>query len=309
MAVFGNCIHPIAWHYHRDDLFASDIFFLISTGSSLLPIIFLNILTLVTVWRKPSFHSPSNIFICNLAISDLAVGVIAIPLSMAWKITNITSENTSVICAVGYSAALTGATAAGSSFLTLILATFDRYLALRYHLHYPTKVTTRRVLVVCVVGWLFSFVEGLSLFYGITVFDSLALSCMVPSMILLVVCYYKIYSIVHHHHNQIQAQVNHTEQQTALPNISRFKKTISVFVYLIIVFFLFYTPFGIVALYEKLKGYTVFYLHAYTISLAIIYVNSALNPIIYCWRLKEFRNAMKETLYMLFSMNAVIETR
>lgn len=297
MSSWDNCTHTLAWY--RDKAYFSDLVFVVSTGISALPIIVLNILTLLTIWRKQNFHSPSNIFICNLAISDLAVAFIAIPLSMAWKITGLYHADSSTVCSLGYSAALTGATSAGSSFFTLIAATFDRYLALRYHLHYPTKVTTRRVVLVCTVGWVLSFVQGLCLFHGIILFDIMVLSAMLPSMVVVVVCYYKIYWIVHRHHNQIQAQVSATEGQNALPNMTRFKKTVSVLVYLIIVFFAFYTPFAAVALYEKFEGYTIVYLHAYNVSLTIIYMNSALNPIIYCWRLTEFRNAMKETLYMV----------
>jgi len=297
-----NCAHFKAWYGQERDLISSNLFFLTSTGLSVLPTIFLNGLTLFTIWRKPSLHSPSNIFICNLAMSDLAVGAVAIPLTMAWKITEMSHENLSVVCAVGYCATVMGNAAAGTSFVTLIAATVDRYLALRYHLHYPTIVTTSRVTACCIACWVLAIAVGFSSFGGNIVYEIVNPVLNIPFIAVMVVCYYKIYLIAQRHHNQIQSQVTNKEQVTP-PNISRFKKTVSVLVYLSIVFFAVYSPYIAISVYQKFEGYTLFYFNAWNISASFIFISSTLNPIIYCWRFKEFRTAMKESFYLLFRSN------
>lgn len=297
---FPDCSHFTIWHEHERLLIASNLFFIISTGISILPTIFMNVLTLVTIWRKQSYHSPSNIFICNLALSDLAVGVLAIPLTMAWKITEMTSNNNSIVCAVGYCATVIGTTTAGTSFLTLVAGTVDRYLALRYHLYNPNKVTASRVALVCIASWCLAFAVGLSFFSGNKVYELVNPILDVPSIALIVFCYYKIYMIARRHHNQIQAQVTTLSQQPTLPNMSRFKKTVSVLAYLSVVFFALYTPYVVLSVYQKVEGYTLFYFKAWNTSVAFIYISSAFNPIIYCWRFEQFRHAMKETFRISF---------
>jgi len=302
----GECAHFVVWYNNKEFLTSSNLFFLISTGISILPMIFLNVLTLATIWRKQSFHSPAHIFICNLALSDLAVAVLAIPLTMAWRIAEMSNEKPSVVCALAYGVSFAGSST-GTSFITLTAATIDRYLALRYHLHYPLKVTTRRVIAVCILSWVLPLLTGACFLYNIILFDTMLLTCMVPSMISIVVCYYKIYSIVYHHHNQIQAQVTSPGQQAALPNMSRFKKSVSVIVYMLVAFFVLYAPFLAVAVYHKFKGYDLFYLHAWIISAALSYLNSVVNPVLYCWRLKEFRIAMIDTFYSFFKTDKVVQ--
>jgi len=291
------CTVILSWYYYRDHLTGTGIIFISLMGLGLLPTTFLNILTLVTVWRKPSFHNPSGYFICNFALSDLAAGVFGIPVMITWMILDLTSDDLEIICTCGKLRAVGGAAVAGTSFLTLTAAVVDRYFALRYHLRYSSIVTTSRVIAVCIGCWLLALAASLTQFSSVYMFEVTALAFMAPSMVLIIVCYYKFYLIVRHHHNQIQAQV--TEENVTMPNMSCYKKTVSVLVYLVIVFFFFYTPFVFILIYQKVKGYTLFYLHGWLISVALVYISSSLNPLIYCWRLKEFRIAMKETFWLV----------
>lgn len=296
-----TCNYFLARYERNDYTTGSNLFFIVTIGLCLLPTTFLNVLTLITIRRRPNFHSPSSIFICNLAIADIAVGVGATPLMLCWKFTKHFDITSWEICTLGFTASFVGTTAAGSSFLTLTAATVDRFLALRYHLHYPTRVTTRRVIIVCVINWVLALGTALCLGYSILLYEFVVVVLMVPCMSLMPICYYKIHSIVRYHQSQIQAQIPCDVNQTSVPNISLIKKSVSVLVYLVIVFFVLYTPYTVVIIYQKFQGYTVFYYRGITISLAILYINSTLNPIIYCWRLKELRRAMKQTFIDLFS--------
>ena len=44
-----------------------------------------NLLVLVTIWRSPNLHSPSNTLLFGLALSDLSVGVVSEPLHIGFQ--------------------------------------------------------------------------------------------------------------------------------------------------------------------------------------------------------------------------------
>ncbi|CAH3104022.1 unnamed protein product [Porites lobata] len=46
-----------------------------------------NVLVLAAVWRNPSLRTPSTILLCSLAVSDLLVGFLALPINIAIALT------------------------------------------------------------------------------------------------------------------------------------------------------------------------------------------------------------------------------
>lgn len=293
-----NCTHYLLWHIHKEQLRGSSLFSVLVMGLLIVPTAFLNSLILLTIWRRPTFHSPSNICISNLALSDLAVATIAIPLMITWKIYDMNSDDPNIVCSLAYSATFLGSLVSGTSFFTLTLAILDRFLALRLHLHYRSVVTNGRVIRTCVSFWIGSFIVSMSLFIDIFIYDVLVLSVMIPCMSLFIFSHYKIFRIVQHHKNQIHVQMNSPQHRT-FSNLSRYKSTVSTLIYLILVFFILYASFIVFSFYHQLKGHTLFYMHGWTISIALMYINSFCNPLIYCWKLKELRRAMKKTFYNL----------
>lgn len=47
---------------------------------------------------------------------------------------------------------------------------------------------------------------------------------------------------------------------------------------------------------EALFGYTIKVKIAYDYTTTVVFINSCLNPFVYCWRIKEIRHAVKNTL-------------
>ncbi|XP_020898093.1 olfactory receptor 4D10-like [Exaiptasia diaphana] len=302
-----NCTHYLLWYIHREQLKGSSLFSVVIMGLLIVPTALLNALILLTIWRRPTFHNPSNICICNLALSDLSVAVIAIPLMITWKLYEMNSGEPSIVCSLAYSAMSLGSIVSGTSFFTLTLAILDRFLALRLHLHYRSMVTNGRVIRTCISTWIGSFIVSMSLFIDVFIYDVLVLSVMIPCMGLFVFCHYKIFRIVQHHKNQIHVQMNSPQQKT-FSSLSRYKSTVSTLIYLILVFFILYASFIMFSFYHQLVGHTIFYMHGWTISIPLMYINSVCNPLIYCWKLRELRQAMKKTFFHLIGKDDVSAT-
>ena len=126
-------------------------------------------LVLVTILRTPSLRSPSVIFLCSLAVSDLLVGLVAQPVYIAAEIAR-TVRYFQAADTVGFAGC-------GVSLATMTAITVDRFLALHYHLQYPNLMTTSRAIYTIVTIWriitLFSFstLWSSSIYYFLTAFN------------------------------------------------------------------------------------------------------------------------------------------
>ena len=103
----------------------------------------------------------------------------------------------------------------------------------------------------------------------------------------------KIFFTLRRHQNQVQDHVQQPNQINQL-NIARFRKAVSMALWLQLTLIVCYLP-QVVSVYfftEPSSSYIVAF--SYTITLVLL--NSSLNPILYCWKIDEVRQAMKETI-------------
>lgn len=132
-------------HFHESGNFILD-FFMITTCCE---IIIGNLLVIVVALKYKCFGSKStNRYIISLAISDLLIGVIVIPLDIlemvAFRLLHEFQEATFI-----------------SSIFNLTVVSMDRYLAIKHPIRYSRILTTRKVNWNVAIVWLltFAFVE------------------------------------------------------------------------------------------------------------------------------------------------------
>nr|XP_057937965.1 trace amine-associated receptor 13c-like isoform X1 [Doryrhamphus excisus] len=97
-------------------------------------------------------HTPTNILLLSLAVSDLLVGLVVIPFDVYLKTSCWTLGD--VLCSLGFylSFAVTSV-----SVGNVVLISADRYVAICDPLHYNTKVTVKRVQLCVCLCWFSSF--------------------------------------------------------------------------------------------------------------------------------------------------------
>ena len=237
---------------------------------------------LITIWKTPSLHSAANILLSSLAVSDLAVGLIVQPLFIA-----------SVQCRI-YSMFILYITSGTffciASFFTVTAIGLERLLALQLHLRYHAFVTPFRVTgVVIFIYFISGIVAGCSLWI-------LRVFYIAPPIIYIslvagnFVVYMKIYVIVRRHQRQIQ---NHQGQQDDIfSGMKRFKKTALKTFLVCIVLVCCYMPYSLVIKIALIAGLH-FSPNVYYITVALVFLNSSINPLLYCWRDHEIRTALK----------------
>ena len=114
-----------------------------------------NLLVLISIWRTPSLHSPSNILLVGLALSDLGVGLVVQPIFFVYNIAKIKGL-ACVFCSSFSVFSIAAVLLCLASLFTVTATSLDMYIALYLHLRYKEIVTVKRITVILATVWVFS---------------------------------------------------------------------------------------------------------------------------------------------------------
>ena len=255
-----------------------------------------NAVVILTVWRSPSLHTP---------VSDLTVGLLTQPCFVVHKIGEIL-HNFQMYCITRVVSESLGSITAGVSGLTMAAATIERYLALYFHLRYNEIVTVKRVLIVVSSFWIFlvTLATFRLLLLRPELYNTILVTTISLSLLLTYLVNVKIMKCVRMHEQQIQAECTsarlQTEEKTSrLRDMLRYKKSTVTMIIVVGIFTLCFLPMLCVKLAHRLWGYTVRVKVSYLFASTITFLNSSINPLVYCWRIKTLRNAVKSVLKQL----------
>ena len=252
-----------------------------------------NALVLVAILRTPSIHSPSVIFLCNLAVTDLLVGLVVQPAYIAEQIVRTVSALQEAVTAMGFAGC-------GVSLWTMTAITVDRFLALHYHLQYPNLMTTSRAIYTIITIWCIITLFSFSTLWSLSIYYFFATFCITICLLVCLVCFIKIYRIVRRHQLQIHVQQQAVENSTDTNKQQirqSTRKAKNIFIYFLAMI-LCYSPFSIAVF---ISGFTSIDLKVVaTFSLTVVLMNSSINPFLFCWRMTELRAAVFKTV-KLFS--------
>ncbi|XP_034431056.1 trace amine-associated receptor 13c-like [Hippoglossus hippoglossus] len=111
----------------------------------------LNLLVIISISHFRQLHTPTNLLLLSLAISDLFVGVLLMPVEIfyvekCWFLGDI-------VCTLYY---VLDYMITSASVANMVLISFDRYIAICDPLHYPARVTKRRAQVCVCFCWVSS---------------------------------------------------------------------------------------------------------------------------------------------------------
>ena len=256
-----------------------------------------NFVILSALYRVLSIYPPTKLFFRCLAATDLCVGLIVQPLyttsimSYAMKMNENVSYYTGKICSTS------STILCGVSLLTTTVISVDRLLALLLGLRYRTFVTLRRARFVITCIWIMMATIAMIGLWKADVFNKVTSVMTVLSLITSMSSYGKIYLTLRKHQTQIQKDSTHGQPYVVgfAVNIARYRKTVSSILWVQLALLACYAPYGIVA------GMKINTLACYLVSSALVHFNSTLNPILYCWKIREVRKAVKDTIQQLHS--------
>ena len=259
--------------------------------------IIFNSVTIQALRKTSSLPKPLKTLLLSLAVSDLGVGLLVEPfyigLLVKWlqRDTLIDATCTTFYWIMGLFS--------GASFVGVMALSVDRFLAIHLHLRYQELVTPKRVNVLVISIWVSSALLSLiKLLIPMTiaylVFAITGILCLLVSGLL----FLKIYLTVQRHRNQIQA----LQAYTQIANTARLRKSAVETFYIYLIFLKCYLPnfcsFAIMAVSKFSSGVKVFVISAIT----LILLNSSLNPVVYCWKMRHIRRAIVDTLRNVFQI-------
>ena len=177
----------------------------------------------------------------------------------------------------------------------------DRFLAIYLHLRYQELVTHNRVAAVVVSIWVISALISLIRFFipkniMYVSFVIIISACIVTATSLSV----KLYLTLRRHINQIQ--VPQVAQNDQGESVQRKRKSAMASLYVYLVFIVCYLPNDCVLIIIATNfepRIDVNHLEFYTLTL--LFLNSTVNPLIYCWKMKRIQHTIVGTLRNLFS--------
>ncbi|XP_026000007.1 trace amine-associated receptor 13c-like [Astatotilapia calliptera] len=264
----------------------------------------LNLLVIISVSHFRQLHTPSNILLLSLAVSDFLVGLLLIPAEI-FRITVCWVFGESMCSLYTY----LGYIVVTSSISNIVLISVDRYVAICDPLHYPSRISVAKIrLSVCMCWFYSAFYSTLctkniliepgryNSCYGECVFITsdiagiidLVLSFIVPVSIIIVL-YMRVFVVAVSQaramHSHVTATLQRSLNQT---NKSELKaaRTLGV---LVVVFLASFCPFYcyFLVVEDKVSDSSA------SIVVIVYYFNSCLNPLIYALFYPWFRNAVK----------------
>ena len=254
-----------------------------------------NILILIALRKVISIHPPTKLLFQCLAITDLGVGLTSQPL-MATLMLLVDNIDIKIWNTMYYhlSASLS-ITFCGVSVFASTALSVDRLLAL--FLGYRHVVTLKRIRAVLASGCLALLLTVLVWNFRtkpagiiITIFLTL---CLIISLF----SYTKIVLRLWQHQSSVRdnAQEGRANTLGSPLNLERYKRTVVSVALVQLALVICYLPFNIFNTLIHLKGIhpNIYFLYHFTTTL--LFLNSSLNPFLYCWRIKEIRQAVKAT--------------
>ena len=252
-----------------------------------------NILVLIALYKVSSIHPPTKLLLRCLAVTDLCVGLVVQPIFIA----SLLEIPSAVWDDLYRTATYLSYILSGVSILTTAAISVDRLLALLLGLRYRCTVTLRRVRVAIVCFWLITFSNGLIYtLYSPDIGSDLGFVVVLFSLFISVFSYTKVILRLRQHQAQIQQFAGREQANVReIPlNIERYKKMVYsvAWVQLAMAVCYFPTVLNMIMMMAKIRDDNFFGITART----IFHCNSSLNPILYCWKISEVRQEVKNTL-------------
>ena len=194
------------------------------------------------------------------------------------------------------------------SLLTSAAISLDRLLALLLGLIYRHTKTLRRVWVVIVCIWLISALPATCVIFSEypKLYDIsfwLFSSLLTFSLLVSVFSYAKIFKTLRYR----QVQVHGNSQQGQRPNgggnqlnIARYKKTVYSIAWVQLALLICYFPYILIRWLSVKPSYSTEIYILSELFVTLIYLNSSLNPALYCWRIRDVKQEVKNIIRKIF---------
>lgn len=257
-----------------------------------------NALVIIAVLCSASLHTPSNMLLCNLAITDLAVGLFVQPTYIISRVAEV--ENYfNTFCQTWLASRLLASWKTNASLLTLTAISIDRVLAMHLGVRYRLVVSQKRVKMYLVFLWIAAGLLSATRlkFDDVQVFLGITAAIYIICIVVMVASYCKTFRALQSHRLEI-CDYFQRERSSSI-NAMHYKKSLYTMLYVVGLVLLCYLPYISLAIPVVITGRSVAERAAWNIVDTFLFLNSSLNPILYYWRIKEIRCSVLEIIHRM----------
>lgn len=268
----------------------------------------LNLLVIISISHFKQLHAPTHLLLLSLAISDLLVGLLVMPVEMI-RLVETCWLMGDFVCALSY---IVGFSLTSASVGNMVLISIDRYTAICFPLHYASIITRGRVEVCVCLCW-----AGSILYNGLILKDHLRQpdkhkschgECLVvidyvsgtidlvvtfigPCSVIFVL-YARVFVTAVSQAQALRTRVLPAERVRAKKSERKAARTLGI---VILVFLMSFCPYY----YPSLAGQDISNDASPWAAVSwVLYFNSCLNPLIYAFFYPWFRKAIKHIITM-----------
>ncbi|XP_047457670.1 trace amine-associated receptor 4-like [Mugil cephalus] len=266
----------------------------------------LNLLVIISISHFRQLHTPTNFLLLSLAVSDFFMGLLVMPVEIL--MTQVCWMLGDLMCAAYY---LLPFVIISASVGNMVLISVDRYVAICDPLHYPTRITKKKIKICVCLCWTYSVFINVFILYdhmkipgkynsclgeclvGIAGDVDLVLGFVIPIAIIIVL-YLRIFVVAVSHARAMRPKV-----VTVTVTIGRSKnvrarrsemKAARTLMVVVTVFLVCYCPYYA----ATLTGRTIMIGSSTEIYMVfVMYFNSCLNPVIYAFFYPWFRKCLR----------------
>ena len=267
-----------------------------------------NALIIAALRRIPltQVHTVLKAFLFNLALADLSVGLFVQPLYISSVLTaTFGYQNASRILGAAFYLANWCLPSLSISFLTAIAV--DRFLALYLRVRYRYVVTLKKVVAALVALWIYTCAGTLLIIFNSTVYNIMANFSLAVCLALTTFCYLKIYLTLRRHNNCVRFPLQATniwcQKELASRknfNFMRYKRSVWNMLYVYGAFILCSLPLFCIMIVIHVSGLDRTTKMCRFFAATLIFINCSLNPLLYCWKIREIKRVVLGMLSNIF---------
>jgi len=270
--------------------------------------VFLNLLVVISISHFKKLHTPTNMIILSLAVADLLMGLIVIPIEgtrqieTCWYFGKTFCRLFIIILGLVFS----------SSLSSLVLIAVDRYVAVCHPLQYTQKITSTKTLLIICLSWVCSstyntvlltdyryldIIHRPDMCYGQCLYASsfawritdLVMSFIFPCT-LIIALYLRIFYVARQQVKVINSLMNGGKyvKEGSVRRKSENKAALTLGI-IVMVYLLCYIPYFICSI--SVSSSTIMNILTW-----VMYINSGLNPLIYAIFYPWFKKTVKHIL-------------
>ena len=212
------------------------------------------------------------------------------------SVTSVVNERWDICYYADWAASFSGLTLCVVSLLTMTAISVDRLLALLLGLRYRQVVTYRRTCITVTGFWILSIVGASTLFLNRRITSWFLYIVTALCLITSIFAYAKIFVTLRHNQIHVQNHVAQGQPSQAIPlNLAGYRKAVYSALWVQVPLVVCYLPYSIVFILALERGNSLSVYFAFHLTQTLV----CLDPLMYCWRIREVTQAVKGTLRQL----------